>query len=91
MLRRYLLRQCVVRREAVDANGPRGSAEGAFPVLEPRHQVELHNLTGRIVECPFGRSIEPRADRLIPCGASPRLATRAPPRPRGYISDVLAT
>jgi len=32
-----------------------------FQFLELRHQVELHNLTGRIVECPLDEINRPRA------------------------------
>jgi hypothetical protein len=37
----------------------RGGCGGAlavfFQFLELRHKVELHNLTGRVVECPWTR------------------------------------
>jgi hypothetical protein len=32
-----------------------------FQFLEPRYKVELHNLTGRVVECPLDELNRPRA------------------------------
>ncbi|MDW6064034.1 hypothetical protein SAZ11_46385 [Streptomyces sp. FXJ1.4098] len=32
-----------------------------FQFLELRHKVELHNLTGRVVECPLDEMNRPRA------------------------------
>src|SRR6476660_9993324 len=42
-----------------------------FQFLELRHKVELHNLTGRVIECPLDEMNRPRAS------AGPQL--RVPP------------
>src|SRR6266478_4819927 len=42
-----------------------------FQFLELRHKIELHNLTGRVIECPLDEMNRPRAS------ASPQL--RIPP------------
>jgi len=53
-------------------------------VLELRHQVELHNLTGRIVECPLDEINRPRA-------SAPAKGTLSRPRLWGDLESVWAT
>jgi hypothetical protein len=42
-----------------------------FQFLELRHKIELHNLTGRVIECPLDEMNRPRAS------ASPSAARAA--------------
>lgn len=62
------------------------AATGPTPedVLELRHQVELHNLTGRIVECPLDEINRPRA-------SAPAKGTLSRPRLWGDLESVWAT
>jgi hypothetical protein len=52
-----------VLRDAKPATrtGRAGALAVFFEFLELRHKVELHNLTGRVVECPLDEMNRPRA------------------------------
>jgi hypothetical protein len=69
--------------------GRAGALAVFFQFLELRHKVELHNLTGRVVECPLDEMNRPRASvepqlRIPPSEAeiealSAYSSTRSPP------------
>jgi len=62
----------VLRDAAASTRTGRAAALAVFfEFLELRHKVELHNLTGRVVECPLDEMNRPRAS------VEPRL--RVPP------------
>lgn len=43
-----------------------------FLFLEIRHKVEIHQLTGRVVQCPIDEMNRPRCAGGRPCGSRPR-------------------
>lgn len=51
--RRHILRQGAAGGEAIDADWPRGRADGLLPLPRAAAQDRVHNLTGRVVECPL--------------------------------------
>jgi len=61
------------------AKGTRLARAGAlttyFQFLELRHKVEIHQMTGRVIECPIDEMNRPRGRRTPPCESR-----RAPPR-----------
>ena len=64
-----------------------------FQFLELRHKVELHNLTGRVVECPLDEMNRPRASvdpqlRMPPAEDGGRAAVRRVARGAGDLPQV---
>jgi hypothetical protein len=43
-----------------------------FEFVELRHKVEIHNLTGRVAECPIDEMNRPRGHVSRRCGSRPR-------------------
>ncbi|MDX2565228.1 hypothetical protein PV371_37090 [Streptomyces sp. TX20-6-3] len=53
----YFGKMCVARRHPA---GPVPGADLYFIFLELRHKVELHRMTGRVIECPIDEMNRPR-------------------------------
>ncbi len=52
-----------------------------FAFLELRHKVEIHAMTGRIIECPIDEMNKPRGRKQAALRIPPTEAELAPPRP----------
>ena len=67
-----------------------------FQFLELRHKIELHNLTGRVTECPLDEMNRPRASvdpqlRVPPAGANLRQVASSPRHPANSRSTSAPT
>lgn len=61
--------------------GRAGALAVFFQFLELRHKVELHNLTGRVVECPLDEMNRPRASVEPQLRIPPSSGRQGPARP----------
>ena len=64
-----------------------------FQFLELRHKIELHNLTGRVIECPLDEMNRPRASvdpqlRIPPTATEVGAAVRGVARGTGHLPQV---